>query len=38
MPAWLRPGRVISFVLVNIWLLIVLIPLYYMLLSSFRSV
>ena len=37
MPAWLRPGRVVSFVLVNIWLLIVLIPLYYMLLSSFRS-
>jgi ABC-type glycerol-3-phosphate transport system permease component len=37
MPAWLRPGRVISLVLVNFWLLIVLIPLYYLLLSSFRS-
>jgi ABC-type glycerol-3-phosphate transport system permease component len=37
MPAWLRPGRVISLVLVNIWLLIVVIPLYYMILSSFRS-
>jgi raffinose/stachyose/melibiose transport system permease protein len=37
-PSWLaRSGRAIVFVLATLWLLVVLIPLYYMVLATFRS-
>ena len=32
-----RPGRVIAFVLATVWLVIVVAPLYYMILASFRT-
>jgi ABC-type glycerol-3-phosphate transport system permease component len=32
-----HPGRVVAFVLATVWLVIVIAPIYYMVLASFRS-
>jgi raffinose/stachyose/melibiose transport system permease protein len=36
-PKWLRPWRAVPVLLATVWLVIVLAPLYYMLLASFRT-
>jgi raffinose/stachyose/melibiose transport system permease protein len=36
-PRFLRPGRVVAFLLATVWLLIVIAPIYYMVLASFRT-